>query len=99
MNDIQACYMALFEHDEDCDFCNEGMTMTIPPDDSTSQGSTKEAYSEGGLSGEATVSTEHSEEGLKNADYEDGFRCGQNGGQNDDSKSEAWQRGWAKAQE
>jgi hypothetical protein len=33
------------------------------------------------------------------ADYDKGFECGQNGGQNDDTKSEAWQRGWAEAQE
>jgi len=33
------------------------------------------------------------------ADYDKGFECGQSGGQNDDTKSEAWQRGWAEAQE
>ena len=33
------------------------------------------------------------------ADYDEGFKCGQRGGQNDDSKSQAWQRGWAEAQE
>jgi len=33
------------------------------------------------------------------ADYDKGFKCGQTGGQNDDTKSEAWQRGWAEAQE
>ena len=33
------------------------------------------------------------------ADYEEGFQCGQDGGQNDATKSEAWQRGWAEAQE
>jgi hypothetical protein len=33
------------------------------------------------------------------ADYDDGFKCGQSGGQNDDTKSQAWQRGWAEAQE
>jgi hypothetical protein len=33
------------------------------------------------------------------ADYDKGFECGQSGGQNDDTKSVAWQRGWAEAQE
>ncbi len=33
------------------------------------------------------------------ADYDKGFDCGQKGGQNDDTKSAAWQRGWAEAQE
>jgi hypothetical protein len=33
------------------------------------------------------------------ADYDKGFECGQSGGQNDDTKSEAWQRGWAESQE
>lgn len=33
------------------------------------------------------------------ADYDKGFECGQSGGQNDDTKSAAWQRGWAEAQE
>ena len=33
------------------------------------------------------------------ADYDKGFECGQKGGQNDDTKSEAWQSGWAEAQE
>jgi hypothetical protein len=33
------------------------------------------------------------------ADYDEGFECGQSGGQNDDTKSAAWQRGWAEAQE
>jgi hypothetical protein len=33
------------------------------------------------------------------ADYDKGFECGQKGGQNDETKSEAWQRGWAEAQE
>jgi hypothetical protein len=32
-------------------------------------------------------------------DYDKGFECGQTGGQNDDTKTEAWQRGWAEAQE
>jgi hypothetical protein len=32
-------------------------------------------------------------------DYDKGFECGQQGGQNDDTKSQAWQRGWAEAQE
>ena len=31
------------------------------------------------------------------ADYDKGFECGQKGGQNDDTKSEAWQSGWAEA--
>jgi hypothetical protein len=33
------------------------------------------------------------------ADYDKGFEAGQKGGQNDDTKSKAWQRGWAEAQE
>ena len=33
------------------------------------------------------------------ADYDKGFACGQSGGQNDDKKSQAWQRGWAETQE
>jgi hypothetical protein len=33
------------------------------------------------------------------ADYDKGFESGQKGGPNDDTKSEAWQRGWAEAQE
>jgi len=33
------------------------------------------------------------------ADYDKGFECGQSGGQNDATKSEAWQSGWAEAQE
>jgi hypothetical protein len=33
------------------------------------------------------------------ADYDKGFECGQSVGQNDDTKSEAWQSGWAEAQE
>jgi hypothetical protein len=33
------------------------------------------------------------------ADYDKGFECGQKGGQNDDTESEAWQIGWAEAQE
>jgi hypothetical protein len=32
------------------------------------------------------------------AHYDEGFECGQSGGQNDDTKSEAWQRGWTEAQ-
>jgi hypothetical protein len=32
-------------------------------------------------------------------EYDKGFECGQSGGQNDDTKSEAWQRGWAEAQQ
>ncbi|WP_433968323.1 hypothetical protein [Tunturiibacter gelidiferens] len=33
------------------------------------------------------------------ADYDKGSECGQKGGQNDDTESHAWQRGWAEAQE
>ncbi|WP_433965166.1 hypothetical protein [Tunturiibacter gelidiferens] len=33
------------------------------------------------------------------ADYDKGFECGQSGGQNDETKSEALQRGWTEAQE
>lgn len=75
--------------------------MTIPLDDSRE--SSKEDYSEGGLSGEATADTEpfmlrkHTDEEI--ADYDKGFECGRSGGQNDDTKSEAWQRGWAESQE
>jgi hypothetical protein len=68
-------------------------------DDSTGQESSKEAYSERGLSGEAAVNTEGDEEVFENVDYDDGFRCGRSGGQNDDTKSETWQRGWVEAQE
>jgi hypothetical protein len=32
-------------------------------------------------------------------EYDKGFECGQKGGQNDDTKSQAWQRGWGEAQE
>jgi hypothetical protein len=73
------------------------------PDDDISQESREETYSEGGLSGEATVSTElfmlrqHSDEEL--AEYDKGFESGQKGGPNDETKTEAWQRGWAEAQE
>ncbi|MGF7183366.1 hypothetical protein [Tunturiibacter psychrotolerans] len=72
------------------------------PDDSISQESSKETYSEGGLSGEASVRTEpfmlrqRTDEEI--ADYDKGFACGQSGGQNDDTKNQAWQRGWAEAQ-
>jgi hypothetical protein len=40
---------------------------------------------------------QHSEEDV--TEYDKGFECGQCGGQNDDTKSPAWQRGWAEAQE
>ncbi len=39
----------------------------------------------------------HSDEEI--AEYDKGFACGQSGGQNDDTKSPAWQRGWAESQE
>jgi hypothetical protein len=74
---------------------------------------TSEAYSEGGLSGEAVIEKaepqdmsldtepfmlkKHTDEEI--AEYDKGFECGQKGGQNDDTKSQAWQRGWAEAQE
>ncbi|NYF91520.1 hypothetical protein RBB79_17895 [Tunturiibacter empetritectus] len=79
------------------------------PDDSNSNSNSNsnEAYSERGLSGEAApgeslnskpfMLKKHSDEEI--ADYDKGFECGQNGGQNDDSKSKAWQQGWAEAQE
>jgi hypothetical protein len=40
---------------------------------------------------------QHTDEDV--AEYDKGFVFGQMGGQNDDTKSEAWQRGWAEAQE
>jgi hypothetical protein len=40
---------------------------------------------------------ERSDEEL--ADYDKGFEAGQAGQPNDDTKSFAWQRGWAEAQE
>jgi hypothetical protein len=66
-----------------------------------------EASSEGGLSGEAATDVNTDTEpfmlrkrtGEEIADYDNGFETGQKGGQNDDTKSEAWQRGWAEAQE
>jgi hypothetical protein len=73
------------------------------PDESISDESSEEGYSEGGLGREATIDTEpfmlrkRTDEEV--ADYDKGFECGQSGGQNDDTKSEAWQRGWAEAQE
>jgi hypothetical protein len=73
------------------------------PDDSNSHKSSKEAYSEGGLSGEADVDSEpfmlrqRTDEEI--ADYDKGFEVGQKGGQIDDTKTQAWQRGWAEAQE
>jgi hypothetical protein len=33
------------------------------------------------------------------AEYDAGFEAGSNGGSDDDTKSIAWQRGWAEAQE
>jgi hypothetical protein len=33
------------------------------------------------------------------ADYDDGFKAGFKGRPNDDNKSQAWQHGWAEAQE
>ncbi|MBB5329413.1 hypothetical protein [Tunturiibacter gelidoferens] len=77
------------------------------PDDSIGQESSKEDYSEGGLSGEAAVDVNPDTEPFmlrqrtneEIADYDKGFECGQEGGQNDDTKSQAWQRGWAEAQE
>jgi hypothetical protein len=41
--------------------------------------------------------SQHSDEEV--ADYDDGFKAGFKGRPNDDAKSEAWQRGWAQAQE
>jgi hypothetical protein len=77
------------------------------PDEIISQKSSKEAYTEGGLSGEAAadVNSEtepfmlHQRTDDEIADYDKGFEYGQSGGQNDDTKSHAWQRGWAEAQE
>jgi hypothetical protein len=66
-----------------------------------------EAYSEAGLSGEAAIDLnletepfmlrQHTNEEV--ADYDDGFKAGFKGRPNDDTKSQAWQRGWAEAQE
>lgn len=39
---------------------------------------------------------QHSEEEV--TDYDDGFKAGFSGRSNNDSKSQAWQRGWAEAQ-
>jgi hypothetical protein len=33
------------------------------------------------------------------SDYDDGFKCGYNGGRNNGTKSQAWQRGWSKSHE
>jgi hypothetical protein len=81
----------------------DAMMLQAPPE----KDRTSEAYSEGGLSGEAALGVkldvepfmllQRSDEEL--ADYDKGFECGQSGGQNDDTKSDAWQRGWAEAQE
>jgi hypothetical protein len=46
---------------------------------------------------EPFVLRQHTDEEV--ADYDSGFKCGQQGGQNDDTKSEAWQRGWVESQE
>jgi hypothetical protein len=141
ITELRAAYMALVEHGEDCDSCNEvDMNYTkdammpqskigkepVPeaegieplPETETERHRTAETYSEGGLSGEAsfewitqkrsapldvTLDTEpfmmrnHTDEEI--ADYDSGFACGQNGGHNDDTNSQAWQRGWAEAQE
>jgi hypothetical protein len=40
---------------------------------------------------------QHSDEEV--GDYDDGFKAGFKGRPNDDAKSQAWQRGWAGAQE
>ena len=61
------------------------------PDDSNSHKSSKEAYSEGGLSGEADVDSEplmlrhRTDEEI--ADYGKGFEVGQKGRQVDDTKT------------
>jgi hypothetical protein len=39
---------------------------------------------------------EHTNE--ETTDYDDGFKAGFRGRPNDDTKSGAWQRGWAEAQ-
>ncbi|WP_433963684.1 hypothetical protein [Tunturiibacter gelidiferens] len=77
------------------------------PKSETEESRTSESYSEGGLSGEAALDVkldtepfmlrQHTDEEV--ADYDKGFECGQSGGQNDDTKSQAWQRGWAEARE
>jgi hypothetical protein len=77
------------------------------PDEIVGQESGSEAYSEGGLSGEAATDVNSDTEPFmlrqrtdeEIADYDKGFACGQSGGQNDDTKSQAWQCGWAEAQE
>jgi hypothetical protein len=79
------------------------VTGVHPVPDESGSDESGEGYSEGGLSGEATIDTEpfmlrkRTDEEV--ADYDKGFECGQKGGQNDDTKSQAWQRGWAEAQE
>jgi hypothetical protein len=88
------------------------------PETETERQRTSEAYSQGGLSGEASVEgtepkrsaaldvtldtepfmlRQHTDEEVAN--YDEGFASGQKGGQNDNTKSQAWQRGWAEAQE
>jgi hypothetical protein len=77
------------------------------PDDKDVQESSKEAYSEAGLSGEAAADAHLDTEPFmlrqrpdeEIADYNKGFECGKTSGQNDETKSEAWQRGWTGAQE
>jgi hypothetical protein len=79
------------------------VTGVHPVPDKSVSDECSEGYSEGGLSGEATIDTEPfmlrklTDEEV--ADYDKGFECGQSGGQNDDTKSEAWQRGWAESRE
>jgi hypothetical protein len=43
------------------------------------------------------VLRQHADEEV--ADYDDGFKAGFRGRPHDDGKSQAWQRGWAEAQE
>jgi hypothetical protein len=82
------------------------------PETNTERLRTSEAYSEGGLSGEAALDKTAPNVMLETepfmrrqrtdeevADYDKGFESGQEGAPNDDTKSEAWQRGWADAQE
>jgi len=46
---------------------------------------------------EPFILREHTDEEV--GDYDDGFKAGFKGRANDDTKSRAWQRGWAGAQE
>jgi hypothetical protein len=43
------------------------------------------------------MSRQHADEEV--TDYDDGFKAGFKGSPNDEAKSQAWQRGWAEAQE